>query len=73
MLPAGGGPLRHKDAPEFMARISTTVPTNVFEQLGRLAAMQGRSMSNLAAYALERYVEEQRQSLISAVPVDKAA
>lgn len=56
-----------------MARISTTVPTNVFDQLGRLAAMQGRSMSNLAAYALERYVEEQRQRLISAVPVDEAA
>jgi metal-responsive CopG/Arc/MetJ family transcriptional regulator len=56
-----------------MARISTTVPTNVYDQLGRLAAMQGRSMSNLAAYALERYVEEQRQRLTSAVPVDEAA
>jgi hypothetical protein len=56
-----------------MARISTTVPTNVLEQLGRLAAMQGRSMSNLAAYVLERYVEEQRQNSVSAVPADEAA
>ncbi len=56
-----------------MARISTTVPTKVFDQLGRLAALQGRSLSNLAAYVLERYVEEQQQSTVSAVTVDKAA
>jgi hypothetical protein len=57
----------------IMARISTTVPTKVYDQLGRLAAMQGRSMSNLTAYVLERYVEEQQQSTISAVTVGKAA
>lgn len=57
----------------IMARISTTVPTKVFDQLGRIAAMQGRSLSNLAAYVLERYVEEQQQSTVSAVTVDKAA
>ncbi len=56
-----------------MARISTTVPTKVLDQLGRLAALQGRSLSNLTAYVLERYVEEQQQSTVSAVPVDKAA
>ena len=56
-----------------MARISTTVPTKVLDQLGRLAALQGRSLSNLTAYVLERYVEEQQQSTVSAVPVDKVA
>jgi hypothetical protein len=45
----------------------------VFDQLGRIAAMQGRSMSNLTAYVLERYIEEMQQSLTSAVPIDEAA
>ena len=57
----------------IMARISTTVPTNVFDQLGRIAAVQGRSLSNLTAYVLERYVEEQQQRPVSAVTVGKAA
>ncbi len=56
-----------------MARISTTVPTKVFDQLGRIAAMQGRSLSNLTAYVLERYIEEMQQSLASAVTVDRVA
>ncbi len=56
-----------------MARISTTVPTKVFDELGRHAALQGRSLSNLAAYVLERYIEEQRSNTVSAVPVDEAA
>jgi hypothetical protein len=57
----------------IMARISTTVPTKVFDQLGRIAAMQGRSLSNLTAYVLERYIEEMQQSLASAVTVDRVA
>ena len=56
-----------------MARISTTVPTAVYEALGRLAALQGRSMSNLIAYVVERYIEEEQAYSASAVPVDKAA
>jgi predicted DNA-binding protein len=56
-----------------MARISTTVPTTVYDALGRLAALQGRSMSNLVAYVMERYIEEMRASSASAVPDDEAA
>ena len=56
-----------------MARISTVVPTAVYDALGRLATHQGRSMSNLVAYVLERYIEEERINSASAVPLDKAA
>ena len=56
-----------------MARISTTVPTTVYDALGRLAALQGRSMSNLVAYVMERYIEEMRANSVSDVPDDKAA
>lgn len=51
-------------------RISTTVPAHVHDALERLSAEQGRSLSNLAAFALELYVEQHLCST-SAVPMQQ--
>ena len=46
-------------------RISITIPDSVHEGLIRVANRQGRSLSNLAAYLLERALaEEQSYHLI---------
>ena len=40
-------------------RISTTLPASVIRLLKRTAEYQGRSMSGIAAYAIETYLKEQ--------------
>jgi hypothetical protein len=40
------------------ARLSITVPANVWNSLARRALEEGRSMSNLAAYLLERHAKD---------------
>lgn len=51
-------------------RISTTVPARVHDALEQLSIEQGRSLSNLVAFALELYVEQQGRST-SAVPMQQ--
>lgn len=51
-------------------RISTTVPAHVHDALEQLSIEQGRSLSNLAAFALELYVDQQGRST-SAVPMQQ--
>lgn len=38
-------------------RLTITIPQNVLEQLERCALQEGRSLSNLAAYLLERALQ----------------
>ncbi|QBE68899.1 hypothetical protein SynWH8101_1313 [Synechococcus sp. WH 8101] len=35
-------------------RITITIPLHVYEQIAKRSTQEGRSMSNLAAYMLER-------------------
>jgi len=35
-------------------RITITIPLHVYEQIAKRSTQEGRSMSNLAAYLLER-------------------
>lgn len=51
-------------------RISTTVPARVYDALERLSMEQGRSLSNMAAFALELYVDQQIRSM-DAVPMQQ--
>jgi hypothetical protein len=44
------------------ARISLTVPAGVADLLHSLATSEGRSASNLAAYLLERALQDRRNS-----------
>jgi hypothetical protein len=38
-------------------RITITVPQTVYDRLGEISFRQGRSMSNLASFLLERSIE----------------
>lgn len=43
-------------------RIAITVPYSTFRQLEQRSAAEGRSLSNLAAYALERELQRSEQA-----------
>jgi UDP-N-acetyl-D-mannosaminuronate dehydrogenase len=43
-------------------RINATVPEHVYEMIVEVATKEGRSMSNLVAFALERWIEDKCQS-----------
>lgn len=43
-------------------RLSLTIPQRVLEQLERCALQEGRSLSNLAAYLLERALHDRAQT-----------
>ena len=69
-VPSGrdGSSLRHKDAATFKSpamtpqqfrkpqRLTITVSWVVFERLAKRATHEGRSMSNLSSYILERHL-----------------
>lgn len=40
-------------------RITITIPQAVYESLGELSVREGRSMSNLASFLLERAIQGQ--------------
>lgn len=40
-----------------MKRISASVPDRVFDELNKLADIEGRSFSNLVSYLLERCID----------------
>jgi hypothetical protein len=42
------------------SRLSITMPATVWHSLARRALEEGRSMSNLAAYLLERHAKENK-------------
>jgi hypothetical protein len=42
-------------------RITATLPASVLKTLGNVAADQGRSVSNLAAYIIESYLKQLNQ------------
>jgi hypothetical protein len=39
-------------------RLTITVPQAVYDQLGEISLREGRSMSNLAAFLLERAIQD---------------
>ena len=41
-------------------RLTITVPQSVYDQLGEISFREGRSMSNLAAFLLERAIQNWR-------------
>lgn len=43
-------------------RLTATIPDRVYTAIEQLATKEGRSMSNLVAFALERFVEQRGQS-----------
>jgi hypothetical protein len=43
------------------SRITATLPVSVLNTLGKVAADQGRSVSNLAAYIIESYLKKLNQ------------
>jgi len=43
------------------SRITATLPVSVLSTLGKVAAYQGRSVSNLAAYIIESYLKQHNQ------------
>ena len=44
-------------------RLTLTMPQHVLEQLERCALQEGRSLSNLAAFLLERALQDRMQAL----------
>jgi len=43
------------------SRITATLPVSVLNTLNKVAAYQGRSTSNLAAYIIESYLKQLNQ------------
>lgn len=43
-------------------RLSITISDKAFQQISQLSYLEGRSMSNLAAYLLEQALEERTQA-----------
>jgi hypothetical protein len=44
------------------SRITATLPVSVLNTLGKVAAYQGRSVSNLTAYIIESYLKQHNQT-----------
>jgi hypothetical protein len=45
------------------SRITATLPVSVLNTLGKVAAYQGRSVSNLTAYIIESYLNQHNQTV----------
>jgi hypothetical protein len=45
-------------AATHMKRLSASIPDRLFLQLERLASLEGRSVSNLVSYLLERSIDD---------------
>lgn len=46
-----------------MRRLSATIPDKLYEQLTQIAEIEGRPISNLVSYLLERSLDERYQLL----------
>lgn len=53
----------------LMKRLSASIPDRVYEQLEKLAEKEGRSVSNLVAYMLEKSIER-RLELYGRIDID---
>lgn len=50
-------PQSQRQRPRGSSRISVTLPAELIDRIGKVAAYQGRSMSNLVAYLIEHSMD----------------